>query len=112
MKGIEKAVLGIMVLIIALIVVIAVFIIPMMNPQKQTNQEIDFRFYCLYWRQKQYQYPDPQLQTPDGAPIDMNKACTEELRLSCINYPYCLNSNSDWNKCIAACKLANATQSA
>jgi hypothetical protein len=100
MKGIEKAILGIMLLIIALIIVVGIFILPMMNPQKQTNQEINFRLYCIYWRQKQYL--GTTVQTPDAGIVDMTEACTKELGIP-------MNSQSDWNKCIAACKLVNST---
>ncbi len=101
MKGIEtKAILGIMLLIIALGVVTAVFILPMMKTQGQTNQQINFRLYCIYWRQKQYQ--GTMVQTPDAGTVDMNEACTKELGIP-------MNSQSDWNKCIAACKLVNST---
>ncbi len=107
MKGIQKAILGIMLLIICLVTVVGIFIYPASGTEKETKQEMNFRLYCIYWRQKQYQ--GTTVQSPDVGTVDMNEVCTKELKYSCLNYPTCMATQNDWNKCVAACKLGNIT---
>lgn len=117
MKGVEKSVLYLIILVVGLVVVMGVFIIPMIGTQKKGDEAINFYLLCNPWRQKQYQITTFQMYDAKGGLITvdsnkLNEVCTKELGRSCIGYPNCMVTEDDWNDCIAACKSANNTKRA
>ncbi len=107
MKGLEwKLLIGIILVVVAAVILITVFGLPIFAIGPETTEELNFRFYCDLWAAEGYK--GTEIERKDKPTVDMNEPCTKHLKLDCASYPECMATNSDWKRCIAECKVTIA----